>query len=314
MKKSVKVTLIVAAALVGLGLCLTTVGFCMGGQFNDLRSMRLDTATGQWQQADKTKEPTDNYTGADYISDKADITALDIDWISGDVKILQTKDDAIRVEERIWNNSYSAHPMVVTDDNGILRIRYAEDTWLNAIDLPEKELTVYLPRAVAENLTEVRLNSVSADFDVAALTVKNTLTFDSVSGDLETDFITADSAEVNTVSGKIELDGSFRQVTGGSTSGEVDLALRKCPEKLDLVTVSGDVELKLPQNAGFTLNYSTVSGDLESDFLLTTERDGGHICGDGREYCPFPPPAAHYPSKNWDKENAGGNKNFTISG
>ena len=282
MKKSVKVTLIVAAALVGLGLCLAVAGFAMGGRFSELRNLRLDPATGRWEQAEEARDQTGDYTGSDYIlPEGTDITALDIDWISGDVKILQTKDDAIRVEERIWNNRYSAHPMVVTDDNGILRIRYAEDTWLNAIDLPEKNLTVYLPRAVAEKLTEVRLNSVSAGFDVAALTVKNTLTFDSVSGDLETDFITADSAEVNTVSGKIDLDGSFRQVTGGSTSGEVNLALRKCPEKLDLVTVSGDVELKLPQNAGFTLDYSTVSGDLDSDFPLTAERNGGHIYGDG---------------------------------
>mgnify|MGYP000004308713 CR=1 FL=1 len=31
MKKSVKVTLIVAAALVGLGLCLAVAGFALGG-------------------------------------------------------------------------------------------------------------------------------------------------------------------------------------------------------------------------------------------------------------------------------------------
>ena len=121
------------------------------------------------------------------------------------------------------------------------------------------------------------MNSVSADFDVAALTVKESLIFDSVSGDLETDFITADRAEVNTVSGKIDLDGSFHQVTGGSTSGEVDLALRKCPDKIELTTVSGDVDLELPRNAGFTLDYSTVSGDLESDFPLTA----GRTYGDG---------------------------------
>lgn len=79
------------------------------------------------------------------------------------------------------------------------------------------------------------------------------------------------------MSGKIDLDGSFRQVTGGSTSGEVDLALRKCPDKIELTTVSGDVELELPRNAGFTLRYSTASGDLESDFPLTA----GRTYGDG---------------------------------
>ena len=135
-------------------------------------------------------------------------------------------------------------------------------------DLPPKKLVVRLPRAVAENLTEVQLNSVSADFDVAALTVKEALIFDSVSGDLETDFITADSAEVNTVSGKIDLDGSFRQVIGGSTSGEVDLALRKCPDKIELTTVSGDVDLELPRNAGFTLRYGYHHSTDDGKYLI----------------------------------------------
>lgn len=282
MKKSVKVTLIVAAALVGLGLCLTTVGFCMGGRFSDLRNMRLDPATGRWEQTEETRDQTGDYSGSDYIlPEGTSITALDIDWTSGEAEILVTNDADILVREQPERGISASYAMVVTDTDGVLKVRYAEDEFLTLPNLPAKKLEVYLPRAVAENLTEVRLNSVSADFDVAALTVKEALIFDSVSGNLETDFITADRAEVNTVSGKIDLDGSFRQVTGGSTSGEVDLALRKCPDRIELTTVSGDVELKLPQNAGFSLDYSTVSGDLESDLPLTTERNGGHICGDG---------------------------------
>lgn len=278
MKKTVKVTLIVAAALVGLGLCLSAAGFAMGGRFSDLRSLRLDPATGAWEQAE-TPTPTEALsTGSDYIlPEGTEITALDIDWISGEVEILVTSDSDILVREQPEHETSYSYAMVVTEQDGVLKVRYAEDAFLTLPDLPAKKLTVQLPRAVAEHLTEVRLNSVSADFDVAALTVKETLTFDSVSGDLETDFLTADSAELTTVSGKIDLDGSFRQVTGGSTSGEVDLTLRKCPDRIELNTVSGNVDLELPRNAGFTLDYSTVSGDLESDFPLTT--DG--TCGDG---------------------------------
>ena len=278
MKKSVKVTLIVAAALVGLGLCLSAAGFAMGGRFSDLRNLRLDPATGAWEQAE-TPTPTEAlYTGSDYIlPEGTEITALDIDWISGEVEILVTSDSDILVREQPEHETSYSYAMVVTEQDGVLKVRYAEDAFLTLPDLPAKKLTVQLPRAVAEHLTEVQMNSVSADFDVAALTVKETLTFDSVSGDLETDFLTADSAKLTTVSGKIDLDGSFRQVTGGSTSGEVDLTLRKCPDRIELNTVSGNVDLELPRNAGFTLDYSTVSGDLESDFPLTA----GGTCGDG---------------------------------
>ena len=79
MKKSVKITLIVAAALVGLGLCLSAAGFAMGGRFSELKDLHLDPATGKWEQQ-STREPTENlYAGGDYISDKTDITILDID-------------------------------------------------------------------------------------------------------------------------------------------------------------------------------------------------------------------------------------------
>lgn len=278
MKKSVKVTLIVAAALVGLGLCLAVAGLAMGGRFSDLRNLHLDPATGQWEQTKETRDQTGDYTGSDYyLPAGTSITALDIDWISGEAEILVTNDADILVREQPERGISASYAMVVTEQDGVLKVRYAADEFLTLPDLPPKKLVVRLPRAVAENLTEVQLNSVSADFDVAALTVKEALIFDSVSGDLETDFITADSAEVNTVSGKIDLDGSFRQVTGGSTSGEVDLALRKCPDKIELTTVSGDVDLELPRNAGFTLDYSTVFGDLESDFPLTA----GRTYGDG---------------------------------
>lgn len=276
MKKSIKITLIVAAALVGLGLCLSAVGFAMGGRLGELKGLHLDPATGKWEQQ-STREPTEDlYTGGDYISDKTDITVLDIDWITGDVKVRLTNDDTITVEETVSDNGYDAHPMVVTDDNGTLKIRYADKAWMNAIDPPQKALTVYLPRAVAESLTEVSFTSVSADLDVKALTVAESFTFSSVSGDLKTDTITAEAvaAEVSTVSGEIELDGSFLRVTGESTSGKIDVKLRNCPEKLDVVTVSGDVELELPDSTNFWLGYDTVSGEIDCE--VPVQRDGEH--------------------------------------
>lgn len=276
MKKSVKITLIVAAALVGLGLCLSAAGFAMGGRFSELKDLHLDPATGKWEQQ-STREPTEDlYAGGDYISDKTDITILDIDWITGDVKVRLTNNGTITVEEMVSDHGYDAHPMVVTDDSGILKIRYADKAWMNAIDPPQKALTVYLPREVAENLTEVSFNSVSADFDVDPLTVREKFAFSSVSGDLKTDAITAENvnAEVSTVSGKIELDGSFLRVTGESTSGKIEVKLRNCPEKLNIVTVSGDVELELPDSTNFWLGYDTVSGEIDCE--VPVQRDGEH--------------------------------------
>ena len=149
--------------------------------------------------------------------------------------------------------------------------------------MPEKDLTVLLPRTVAENLTAVDLSGVSADFAVGKLTVRDAFSFDTTSGKLEMQSMNAPQAKatVSSVSGKVELDGSFREVKAGSTSGEIDLMLRNAPAAVEVSTVSGEVDVELPAGTGFTLDYSTVSGELECDFPLTKSVDGKYVCGDG---------------------------------
>ena len=115
------------------------------------------------------------------------------------------------------------------------------------------------------------------------LTVRDAFSFDTTSGKLEMQSMNAPQAKatVSSVSGNVELDGSFREVKAGSTSGEIDLMLRNAPAAVEVSTVSGEVDVELPAGTGFTLDYSTVSGELECDFPLTKSVDGKYVCGDG---------------------------------
>ncbi len=275
MKKSVKITLLVAAVLVGLGLCIAVVGALMGGRISDLRNTYYDGR--EWHHGDALDG---SYTGGEIRVPAEDITALDIDWVAGDVKIMVTDGEEIVVTEHADRGIPAEYALLLEADN-TLRIRYSNDVW--GIDMPEKDLTVLLPRTVAENLTAVDLSGVSADFAVDKLTVRESFSFDTTSGKLKTEVLTATGAkaDVNSVSGDIELDGSFREVKAGSTSGEIDLMLRNAPAAVEVSTVSGEVDVELPAGTGFTLDYSTVSGELEYDFPLTKSKDGKYVCGDG---------------------------------
>ena len=275
MKKSVKITLIVAAVLVGLGLCIAVVGALMGGRISDLRNTYYDGR--EWHHGDALDG---SYTGGEIRVPAEDITALSIDWVAGDVKIMVTDGEEIVVTEHADRGIPAEYALLLEADN-TLRIRYSNDVW--GIDMPEKDLTVLLPRTVAENLTAVDLSGVSADFAVDRLTVRDAFSFDTASGKLKTEALTATGAkaDVNSVSGDIELDGSFREVKASSTSGEIDLKLRNGPAAVEVSTVSGEVDVELPAGTGFTLDYSTVSGELECDFPLTKSVDGKYVCGDG---------------------------------
>ena len=275
MKKSVKITLIVAAVLVGLGLCIAVVGALMGGRISDLRNTYYDGR--EWHHGDALDG---SYTGGEIRVPAESITALSIDWVAGDVKIMVTDGEEIVVTEHADRGIPAEYALLLEADN-TLRIRYSNDVW--GIDMPEKDLTVLLPRTVAENLTAVDLSGVSADFAVDRLTVRDAFSFDTASGKLKTEALTATGAkaDVNSVSGDIELDGSFREVKAGSSSGEIDLKLRNGPAAVEVSTVSGEVDVELPAGTGFTLDYSTVSGELEYDFPLTKSKDGKYVCGDG---------------------------------
>ena len=275
MKKSVKITLIVAAVLVGLGLCIAVVGVLMGGRISDLRNTYYDGR--EWHHGDALDG---SYTGGEIRVPAEDITALDIDWVAGDVKIMVTDGEEIVVTEHADHGIPEEYALQLEADN-TLRIRYSNDVW--GIDMPEKDLTVLLPRTVAENLTAVDLSGVSADFAVGKLTVRDAFSFDTTSGKLEMQSMNAPQAKatVSSVSGNVELDGSFREVKAGSTSGEIDLMLRNAPAAVEVSTVSGEVDVELPAGTGFTLDYSTVSGELECDFPLTKSVDGKYVCGDG---------------------------------
>lgn len=275
MKKSVKITLLVAAVLVGLGLCIAVVGVLMGGRISDLRNTYYDGR--EWHHGDALDG---SYTGGEIRVPAESITALSIDWVAGDVKIMVTDGEEIVVTEHVDRGIPEEYALCVEADN-TLRIRYSNDVW--GIDMPEKDLTVLLPRTVAENLTAVDLSGVSADFAVGKLTVRDAFSFDTTSGKLEMQSMNAPQAKatVSSVSGKVELDGSFREVKAGSTSGEIDLMLRNAPAAVEVSTVSGEVDAELPAGTGFTLDYSTVSGELECDFPLTKSVDGKYVCGDG---------------------------------
>ena len=275
MKKSVKITLLVAAVLVGLGLCIAVVGVLMGGRISDLRNTYYDGR--EWHHGDALDG---SYTGGEIRVPAESITALSIDWVAGDVKIMVTDGEEIVVTEHADRGIPEEYALCVEADN-TLRIRYSNDVW--GIDMPEKDLTVLLPRTVAENLTAVDLSGVSADFAVGKLTVRDAFSFDTTSGKLEMQSMNAPQAKatVSSVSGKVELDGSFREVKAGSTSGEIDLMLRNAPAAVEVSTVSGEVDVELPAGTGFTLDYSTVSGELECDFPLTKSVDGKYVCGDG---------------------------------
>ena len=159
----------------------------------------------------------------------------------------------------------------------------------------------------AITVREFKLNSVSGNQEVRLSAEQ--AEFSSASGDLELDvqaemieaktasgdvsLTAANSAEIiiSTASGDIECRGTTRRLTLNSASGDVSysgtadeiqvktasgdcgLALEVSPNRLDVTSVSGDVDVKLPEGCACNLQLNSRSGDIRFSGIRTDVKE-----------------------------------------
>ena len=228
------------------------------------------------------------------------VDRVEIDWIFGDIKIAYHSLDNIRITEKSDTDLSDSMVMRYRIVGTTLKIKYcASGSW--NLDDVEKDLTLYLPNGlVLEELnidtktdvvTLTELNAVnltvkggSASVMLDNCNVSNEMTLETVSGNLH---ITADKInklKIETVSGRMNiLAESIKDIEIETTSGKTVLDCAYIGTA-NINSVSGGVELKLPEDSAFTVRYSSISGKLTSALDYTKEDKAYHINGGGRGY------------------------------
>ena len=245
------------------------------------------------------KTPAQRVTDTSFPS--RDLKGVDIQLINGDVTI--SLEDDPEADIRI-DGDVDRLDVRVNSETGVLSIRQentASSSFFFRRGLVSADLELTLPRRCWEFLQvattngdveledglEVRKCSIKTASGDASLgeTSCTEFSFKSASGDLEAG-LTAGSVQVEsssgditlageigsfraaTASGDIEMNGSVREVRCTSASGDVSVETETVPEQMEISSKSGDCEVTMPGGQGFTLQFSTVSGDLDTDFEL----------------------------------------------
>ena len=207
------------------------------------------------------------------------INAVEVDWVSGKIEISVYDGETTEISENeISDEDYKLRYKV---ENGRLTVHSEKSGFsFGIISRPKKELTIKIPRAYAENLKTLKINSTSAEINLNGLTVLESTETDTVSGRVTAENLNTASLECDTVSGDVKASGAIEAFDLSSTSGAAEITTTVPLKKLETDTVSGDVTLTLPESSGFTLEFDTVSGDLNCE-LPMTNKNGKHICNDG---------------------------------
>jgi lia operon protein LiaG len=205
-----------------------------------------------------------------------EIDSIEVEWISGRINIEPYDGEEIVFSEKAFRELRSDERLVYEVRNDTLYIKTLEKKGVAFFsnDGISKDLTVNIPAELAEKLDDLQVSSVSGDIKINDLK-SGRFFVETTSGKIEMCGFVSDEVGITSTSGLVNLDGKCDDIKIATVSGNINVLADSRPQKITMVTVSGDVELNIPENDGFDVSFDTVSGSFSCDFPIVMNRDGG---------------------------------------
>lgn len=212
-----------------------------------------------------------NYSINDNIKD------IEISLESQNLNIIEYDGNDIKVE--IKSNRNSNYELSKSEVGNKLTFSSNHSTPKNStvnISIPNK-----LINQVSLKLTTSSGNISSSNLNLKSLTIftasgganlsninSEYISINSVSGDIDLNNMSVSSeTKISSTSGDISSNGNLGVLYVSSTSGDIDITFKDSLKNSSLGTVSGSISLSIPQECGYKINYSTISGDIDTSKL-----------------------------------------------
>lgn len=207
----------------------------------------------------------------------ADIKEIEIDWVSGNIRLVPANVSSIEVSESSVEDAKYA--MICKQDGHTLKIEYCKNTTFRDLKNLKfsKDLTILVPMDWSGRA--VKVDAASAKLSVQDLTIQE-VEIDTASGESRFDNCTVDTLDIDTASGDVYFEGSLNRLDCDSASAGVQAVLDNVPYEIDMDTASGCLELFLPEDAGFSVKMDTMSGKFDSTLTYVT-KNGRYVRDNG---------------------------------
>lgn len=221
----------------------------------------------------------DNYKIGNGEVSADQVNEIEINWTAGNVKVTPYVGDAkgsdvISITEESGTQLEEDYEMRYKVEDGVLKIMFAKPNvkFQGIFKSLDKDLVINVP--VGTELSDVSIDTVSANIELESISVQNQFNLATVSGNIDGALFIADVMEAETVSGKIRWnEATLRTVSAESVSGEINVAFLTMPTNIQMETVSGAMTLGLPENDGFKVDYDKVSGDFDCEFNVKINKN-----------------------------------------
>lgn len=209
----------------------------------------------------------DKYLAGNQVYDQ-NIEVLDIDWISGDLTLVEDLTiEGVKIEEQTnyTNSDALVHSYL---NNGELKIKYFASGYRAPWQAKtEKNLTVtYKP-----GLTKINVELTSGSLEAKTLTSKE-VKIDMTSGSANVNAIVSETTNVEYTSGSVNLESvATKTFDADGTSGDIKVAFVSL-ETGKFESTSGDIDLTLPVTGG-TVKVSQTSGHVTTNRECSINND-----------------------------------------
>ena len=205
-----------------------------------------------------------------------EIDRLKIQWAAGKIVLVPVEGDEISVTEELLGEDKT---MVLKKDGDTLYVQYCEGAVGISFGTGSVKKNLYITVPQSWVCKGLEIDAASATVQGENLTIQE-LSSSTASGSHTFQNCTVEKLTMETVSGNLNYTGSLEKLNFNGVSAQADVVLTNLPKSIDVETVSGDLNLTLPKECGFTLEKDTVSGHFSSE-LETTEQNGKYIYGNG---------------------------------
>lgn len=220
-------------------------------------------------------------TRVSFAGNASDIQHLEIEWAAGSIIVLpDSGSDQILVREsEVSKEKYAMH---ITHSGNKLKIEYCDEDdvfiGFGNHDVESKDLVISVPTDWI--CSSLEIDAAAADVRVSGITLRD-VEFDGASGVCTFEDCQIETLNMDTASGDVNFSGTLDSLDFDAMSARFTGTFLNVPNRIDVDSMSGDLDISLPEDCGFTLSLDALSGDFTSDFATSMQGDHHHF-GDGR--------------------------------
>lgn len=226
----------------------------------------------------ETAQTPENMTSS-FPVDPGQIQNIKIQWTAGSITIQPSEDtDTIQVMESEPEKERDRMDCRISGNTLTIQFRETRNSVFSfGTSIDAKDLVILVP--AGWDCQNLEIEAASADVDIRDMTV-NALELMAASSLCNLENCTVNELDVDAASGDLSFSGYLNTLEFDGASADCSLKLMQCPSHIDLDGMSGNLEITLPSDCGFTVDTEGLSNKFSTDFPTTT-RDGAYVCGDG---------------------------------